>query len=302
MTIHHLIIFRTVCEEMGFTKAANKLYMTQPAVSHVIADLEKEAGTPLFERKGGRIALNGQGELLLQKAVRLLELYEDMEEGLKDLESSAVLRVGSSITIANFWLPSIVKVFQIECKETPLEIEVDSAVNTAARLFRGELDLAFIEGASYINGFENIPFSSYEVIPLCSPDYLKDIGKKQEDFINIEEFASMKLLLREKGSAIRDVLEGAFLHRELALIPYWTSVNSQALVRAAESGLGIAVLPDILVEQEIKEGTLVKVSVKDLYLKNVNHIIYHKSKYMTSSMKAMIEIVKSNGTMEPDRV
>lgn len=291
MTIHHLLIFRTVCEEMGFTKAAKKLYMTQPAISHVIADLEKEAGTPLFERKGKRISLNGRGRLLLAKAVRLLELYDDMEEGLKCLESSSVLRIGSSITIAGFWLPPIVKRFQSECGETPLEIEVDSAVNTAAKLSRGEIDIAFIEGASYINGFEDIPFSSYEVIPLCAPNYMEAIGRSREDLIEIEEFASMKLLLREKGSAIRDVLEGAFLQRELTVLPYWSSVNSQALIQAAKAELGVAVLPDILVEHEIKEGTLVKMSVKDLYLKNVNHIVCHKSSYRTSSMKRLIEIV-----------
>lgn len=291
MTMHHLLIFRTVCEEMGFTKAAKKLYMTQPAVSHVIADLEKEAGTPLFERKGKRISLNGRGRLLLEKAVRLLELYDDMEEGLKCLESGSVLRIGSSITIAGFWLPPIVKRFQSECGETPLEIEVDSAVNTAAKLSRGEIDIAFIEGASYINGFEDIPFSSYEVIPLCAPHYLEAIGKTREDLIEIEEFASMKLLLREKGSAIRDVLEGAFLQRELTVLPYWSSVNSQALIQAAKAELGVAVLPDILVEHEIKEGTLMKMPVKDLYLKNVNHIVCHKSSYKTSSMKRLIEMV-----------
>lgn len=291
MTMHHLLIFRTVCEEMGFTKAAKKLYMTQPAVSHVIADLEKEAGTPLFERKGKRISLNGRGRLLLEKAVRLLELYDDMEEGLKCLESGSVLRIGSSITIAGFWLPPIVKRFQSECGETPLEIEVDSAVNTAAKLSRGEIDIAFIEGASYINGFEDIPFSSYEVIPLCAPHYLETIGKTREDLIEVEEFASMKLLLREKGSAIRDVLEGAFLQRELTVLPYWSSVNSQALIQAAKAELGVAVLPDILVEHEIKEGILMKMPVKDLYLKNVNHIVCHKSSYKTSSMKRLIEMV-----------
>lgn len=294
MTIRHLFIFKTVCEEMNFTRAAERLFMTQPAVSHVIAELEKEAGTPLFDRRTKKIALNGRGRLLLEKTVRLLELYEDMEGDLKGLERKAVLRIGSSITIANFWLPYFVKRFEEQNEGIPLQIEVDSAANVAGKLERGELDLALIEGASYISQFEDVPFSSYEVTPICSPAYRARVGGGAlANAIKIEEFAAMPLLLREKGSAIRDVLDGVFIQHGLLAKPYWVSVNSQALIQAAIAGLGVTVLPLNLAKGEIEAGRLVELPVEGLKLRNANHIVYHKAGYITSPMQKFIDLIKA---------
>lgn len=294
MNIRHLFIFRTVCEEMNFTRAAEKLYMTQPAVSHVIADLEAEAGTPLFDRSRKKIVLNERGRLLLGRAVRILELYESMEAEMKTLETKAALRVGSSITIAGYWLPHAVREFEDACGHTPLRVSVDSAANTAARLVRGEIDIALLEGAFQGDEFEDIPFSSYEVVPLCAPGYPAGLGIREGRAIGIEEFASMKLLLREKGSAIRDVLDGVFLQRSLSPEPYWSSVNSQALLRAAEAGLGVTVLPRILARRALEEGTLTVLPVEGLELQNANHIVYYKTKYLTEPMKRFIGFVRES--------
>lgn len=288
MTIRHLSVFKTVCEEQSFTKAAKKLYMTQPAISHVISDLEKEAGSPLFDRIGKRIYLNQRGKLLLEKSIRLLELYEDVEQSMGALEQSAVLRIGSGITIANFWLPHIVKEYEKEYKAAPIEIQVDSALKTAERLARGEIDIALIEGGAYISQFEAWPFSSYQVSPMCAPGYLP------ERVLTIEEFASQRLLLREKGSAIRDVLDGAFLQQGLAVKPFWTSVNSQALLQAAKKGIGITVLPPILARRELEEKSIVEAEIKGVQLKNENHIAVLKGVYLTEAMKRFIEIVKKS--------
>lgn len=291
MTIRHLSIYKIVCEEMSITKAAKRLYMTQPAVSHVITQLEREAGTPLFERRSQKIYINQRGMALLQKAVRLLEVYEEFNQELAGLEKHSVLRIGSSITIAAFWLPSAVAEFERNNAETPLEVNVDSAFHTVSHLERGEIDIALVEGAFYLERFEKIPFSSYGIVPLCSPAYLKTNRKHEGEIITMEELSSLRLLLREKGSAVRDVLEGAFLQKELEVRPYWTSVNSLALLKAAKAGLGIAVLPDILAEQELLEGSLVCPVIDGMELTNHNYIAYHKSNYLTSAMNSFIEIV-----------
>lgn len=82
MNIRQMQIFRALCEELNFTKTAARLNMTQPAVSHVVAELERETGTPLFDRIGRRIYLTAAGKLLLEKITRLLELYDDISAGL----------------------------------------------------------------------------------------------------------------------------------------------------------------------------------------------------------------------------
>ena len=106
MTIRHLYIFKIVCEEGSFTRAARRLYMTQPAVSHAILELEAEIGSPLFDRLSRRIYLNASGNIMLSKVNRLLELYEELKSNALTAEQPLPLRIGSTITIGNFWLPS----------------------------------------------------------------------------------------------------------------------------------------------------------------------------------------------------
>lgn len=93
---------------------------------------------------------------------------------MENLEQRTALRVGSSITIANFWLPGIISRFSKHAPDVPVEVAVDSAWRTSQRLEANEIDMAFIEGASYQEKFDSISFSSYQVIPLCAPDYFKE--------------------------------------------------------------------------------------------------------------------------------
>ena len=125
MNIRQMQIFRALCEELNFTKTAARLNMTQPAVSHVVAELERETGTPLFDRIGRRIYLTAAGKLLLEKITRLLELYDDISAGFAGETGLQPLKVGSCLTIANFWLPEIAGKFARACPDTPLEIMPD---------------------------------------------------------------------------------------------------------------------------------------------------------------------------------
>ena len=147
MNIRQMQIFRALCEELNFTKTAARLNMTQPAVSHVVAELERETGTPLFDRIGRRIYLTAAGKLLLEKITRLLELYDDISAGFAGETGLQPLKVGSCLTIANFWLPEIAGKFARACPDTPLEITVDIVSRVAAMLAANKIDIALYEGA-----------------------------------------------------------------------------------------------------------------------------------------------------------
>lgn len=287
MTIRRLHIFKTVCEEGSITKAAGKLYMTQPAVSHVIHELEEELGTVLFDRISKKVFLNQTGKLFLKKTVRILELYEDLERGVYDLEKQAVLRVGASITISNFWLPSAMKQFKERYPETPVSVQVCKASDVLSMLQNNEIDLALIEGAVLGGMLDSTVFSSFRLFAFCSPDH----PWADSEEVELEKLLEQPLLLREKGSATRDVLDSVLLLHDLKAEPFWTSVNSQVLMQAAEEGLGITVLPERLAEREVSKGYLKKVKIKDVELKNDNHIVVHKDKYRTEPMKEFINIL-----------
>lgn len=300
MTIRHLTVFKAVCEEESITRAAKRMFMTQPAVSHVIADLEERAQAPLFDRASRRLRLNQMGQRLYEKACRVLEAYEDLEKSMENLEQRTVLRIGSSITIANFWLPGIINRFSKHFPDIPVTAAVDSAWRISQRLEANEIDIALIEGASYQEKFDSISFSSYQVIPLCSPDYFEKrffhLGEKTKSgwVLSPRILLAERLLLREKGSAIRDVFDGAMLQQDLKLSASWVSVNSQALLHAAQAGMGITFLPDRLACEWLESRRLMTFSLEGISMKNENHLALLKGKYISEPMKQFIQLAQNS--------
>ncbi|MCR1950304.1 LysR substrate-binding domain-containing protein [Clostridium sp. DSM 100503] len=197
--------------------------------------------------------------------------------------------MGSCMTIANFILPTIIEKFQGVCKSTPTKIIVDNARSIENMLCKNEIDLGLIEGVVYNEELERIPFSSYELVVVCSNKH-KFV---KENSIMLNELVKEKLLLREKGSSIRDIFDSALLLHDIRVNPSWTSVNSQVLIEAAKKNLGITVLPKVLVENEIDLGNLIEVNVNELNLSNVNNIVFYKGKVQTNSFKELVNIIKN---------
>jgi DNA-binding transcriptional LysR family regulator len=292
MKIRQLRIFKTVCEEGSITKAAEKLYITQPAVSQTISDLERSLNIRLFDRNTGKIFLNETGKLLLAKSQKLLELYDELVENSRFLEENATLRIGSSITIANFILPQSLLEFEIICNQTPIKVNIDNAKNIENMVINNEIDLGLIEGVIYHEDLIKIPISSFKLAVLCA----KDHRLVNERFIEIETLVNERFLLREVGSAIRDVFDSALLLHDIKISPIWTSVNSQALIQAVKKGLGITVLPRILVEEEIKNKEIVELKINRFELINVNHVVFDKNKHRNSSFEKFIEVISDVAT------
>lgn len=288
MKIRHLRIFKVVCEEGSITKAADKLYITQPAVSNAIAELENHLGVNLFDRISRRIYLNEVGKLFLGKVVKLLDIYDDLEQNVAELEDNATIKIGSSITIGNFILPQAILAFEKQFKNTPTKVIIENAKKIEEMLCNNEIDLGLVEGVISNEELIKIPFSSYELTVICSPDH----ALAKNHVIEVDTLIQQKLLLREKGSAIRDVFDSALLLHNLKVNPEWTSINSQALIQGVKANLGITILPKKLVEKELSNGKVIEVKVKDLELMNLNQIIFHKEKFQTQSFKTLIQIIK----------
>ena len=287
MNIRQMQIFRALCEELNFTKTAARLNMTQPAVSHVVAELERETGTPLFDRIGRRVYLTAAGKLLLEKITRLLELYDDISAGFAGETGLQPLKVGSCLTIANFWLPEIAGKFARACPDTPLEITVDIVSRIAAMLAANKIDIALYEGAVPDARFRAREFSSYRIGWLAAPDH--PLAKQKQ--IPLSEALRHPLLLREKGSAVRSTFDSALLLHGLKAEARWTSVNSQALVRGALGSAGICVIPEIIAANELAAGRLVRLDIAAEPMVNKNFIVYHPDKYLSPQASKLIEIV-----------
>lgn len=283
LSLRHLMILKTVAETGNFTRAAGRLYITQSAVSHAVRELERDTGMVLFDRQARQVRLTAGGRRLLDEALPILAACESLEQRIGQLEERAPVQIVSSITIAAFWLPGILKQMKQNMPDTPFYVNVVSAAAAMETLRAGEADIALVEGALPEGPFHWRHLSEYRLQAVCAPD-----DPAAGTCLTIPEFCGADLLLREAGSAIRDTLDSVLFLAGHVARPAWVSVNSTALLEAARAGLGITVLPEVLVKEELARGGLAAVEVAGLALKNEMIAVWYKDKHITPALQALL--------------
>lgn len=283
MNLRLIRIFREVAREESITKAAEKLFISQPAVSTAISQLEDELGTELFDRLSRRIYLNDVGKSFLGKVETFLEMHEELKKSAKELGKKSTIRVGSSITIANFILPEAVASFMKQDKNNRVEVTVSNARTIEELLLNNKIDIGLIEGVISNPELTSKELSSFNIGIFCSSSH-----PRAGQTLSLEELKDEDFLLREEGSAIRSIFDSTMLLEGIKITPLWISINSQALIKAALSGLGLTVMPEELVKNELKEGSLSGVSMRGVKMKNKNLLVYHKDKNLNKAMEDFI--------------
>ena len=274
MNYKQCVIFREIAKTNNFTKAATNLFLTQSAVSHAIKDLEEEAGTQLFERLHRSVKLTPAGELLLREIQPIIEEFESVEARLPDLEKQPPLKIASCITYAQTEMPQLLRRFSVNHPEAHFNVQVFPASESIARLETGEVDLAFIEGKVQQASFQAKKIADYRLCVVAAPDFA-------EEQLSLPELLQRPLLLRERGSAVREAFESFVVLQGFKPFPIWESVDSQALVSAVKAGFGLSVLPYRLVKEELLLGKLTEVKITDWQLTNDITALVRKSRYQS---------------------
>ena len=282
MTIRHLEIFVQVYREKSITRAAEKLYMTQPAVSVAIRELEKQYDVALFERLGRRLYVTGAGEALYARAVQMLEEFHGLEQGL---ERKTALRVGSSVTLGNFLLPRVAAEWQMRHPESPLQVTVANGERLQQMLRDNLLDVAVIEGA--VNGaeLETRPFRQDRLVLVLPQEHPLAVL----EHITLAQVLEYPLLVREEGSAGRRCLEQVLARRGLQAERRWESIDTQALVQAVRDGLGVALLPQELAEKA--SGVVVR-TLEDEDFCRENVLAWHRHKRLSEALLELMELLE----------
>ena len=286
MTIRHLKIFVTVSDLGSVTKAAEKLYVSQPSISVAIKNLEEYYNVKLFERLPRKLMLTEAGKSLLEQARHIISLYDDMEKGALDWDELGLLKIGSSITIGNFLIPGYVKEMKKRHKDMKISVFINSSNIIQKMILSNEIDIALIEGIPDDKSIKAVPFMDDELVVICGTDH--ELTKKKS--VTVYDLVDNDFILREKGSGTREFFNSALLVKEQAVEPIWESISTQAIVTAVNLGLGISVLPKRLVENDINDGRVCRVFVEDLVLNRKFFIIHHKNKYMTKAINEFINV------------
>lgn len=288
MQIRHLEILEAIVQTGTFSEAAKKLYITQSAVSHAISELEHQTGMVLFDRLPRGVRLTPYGTLLLDEAQRLLTSFRAFEQRMSHVEDKIPIQIASSITIASFYLPNVLKNVKQRMPKQRIQVTVVPATQAMETLLNGDVDIALIEGVAPQGLFCSRVFGSYRLLAVCANDF-----PLQKQVVTPEEFCTLPLLLREKGSAIRDTFDSALYLARQKPFPLWESVNSNALIKAVEAGLGVSVLPEVLITEGLSQNRLRKIEITNIVMENKMLVVYHKDKHITHSLQVLLDAFTS---------
>ena len=169
MTLRHIRIFLAVCDhDCNVTRAAQALYMAQPAVSAAIRELEEEYGVRLFDRISRRFSITEAGRRFYQYARQMDALYGDMDREMRGWNTRGLLRVGCSITVGSRMMPEIVRAFGEDHPETEVQVVVEQSEQLEKRLLRNDLDFAVLEGIVHEPGLVGEEFLEDELLPVTA--------------------------------------------------------------------------------------------------------------------------------------
>ncbi len=290
MTLRHIKIFLAVCENgNSVTRAAEVLFMTQPAVSLALKELENYYGVLLFERMSRQLFITEAGNQMRDYATHILSLFDTMEKGLRDWDSIGILRVGASITIGSQFMPSYISAYGVLYPGMDVRVCISSSDLLEDQLQSNKLDFAFIEGAVHTPNLICEEYMEDSLTAICSVNGPFSPGQK----VSIEQFKKQRFLLREKGSGTREEFDSATQAEGFSVFPVWESTSTTALVNAVIHGLGIAVLPRRMILGPLKHGLIHAFDVDGINLQRKFSIVYHKNKFLTQSARGFIDLCKT---------
>lgn len=212
-----LKVFRSVATLLSFTKAANELFISQPAISKHIQELEKEYGVQLFDRIGNRIQLTRAGQLMLDHACKIIDAYQNLDFDMKKLteKSGGELRIGASTTISQYVLPELIAEFRKLYPDIRITLLSGNSHEIEDALAAGRIDLGMVEGIKRQPTFKYTPFMKDELVAFvhCSNPLA------QQDEISLNLLRQTPIVLRELGSGTLDVIQKALQENGIA----WTT-------------------------------------------------------------------------------
>ncbi|WP_288108092.1 LysR substrate-binding domain-containing protein [Limnobacter sp.] len=255
MNLHLLKIFVQAAQTQSFTKAADALEITQPAVSKGVRELESQLDTVLFDRRAKQVKLTEAGELLFQYGQSLLAIEKEAEEALysfNDLKRGS-LTIGASTTVASYWLPPLISAFRSKYPGIDIRLSGANTEQISRQLLACEIDVAVVEGEVKDPRLESRPWREEEMVAIGAP-YV--VAQSWED-----EIQSWTWVLREIGSGSRAVSERLLSNMGIRT-PQFIEVNSnEAIVQMVANGVGLGIVPRICARDQIALGRVQRISL-----------------------------------------
>jgi len=289
VTIRLIKIFIEVYKVQNITKASQNLHMTQPAVTRAIKEIESYYGVCLFERINNKISVTETGKIFYSYAFHIMDTFNEMEKSIRNWDAFGILRIGASITLGNTYLVDLVSQFNEENPDIKVYCNICNSNDLQQGLITNSLDIALLEGNVNEHEFKTEEIATGGLI-LVVPQQHPLLNK---DKVYIKDIAEYNFISRESKSALRTYLDSIFNIKGITVQPIWESVSTQAIITAVSKNLGISILPQMLVKNDIEKGNVVGCKIEDENLERKFYVAWHKNKYLNQSVKSFIELCQN---------
>lgn len=284
--------FLEVCRHMNFTKAAEILNITQPAVSQHIRYLEDSYNAKLFVYEGKKMYLTNAGDILYRAAITMK--HDDLY--LKNIINDSNKRknrliFGATLTIGEFVMAKHIKSYLKLYPDTEVRMIEGNTSELLRKLSMGEIDFALVEGNYAKEEYDYLVYSQERYIPVCGKNY-----SFQREPEKLKDLLSERIIIRERGSGTREILERNLEYRNLEIQDFRYTVEIgglNAIKSLVEFGCGITFLYEAVVKKELEKGILREIKLEDFQVSHDFTFIWNKGSVFSENYREVCEILRN---------
>lgn len=293
MDFRQLESFVEIAKQNSFTKAAEELFLSQPTLTGHIQALESKLETVLFNRSAKKVTLTEAGEILYNHAINILNLREQAHFSLSQYQGKlqGELAIAASTVLQNYFLPKLLTAFNHEYPLVSFELKQFDSEKVIEAILLGSMDFGFVGSSISYSDLEMCPIGQDRLILIAAPD-----ASLTGNSLSLEEIKSKSLIIREEGSATRDLFQQALGKHGLSLadLKIVAKIESpDTIIKCVRAGLGIAILSEQVVQDEIRLGLLKGYSINELDLTRNFYFINHKRRVLNPVARAFKDFTKN---------
>ena len=289
MTIKHLRVFNEVAESGKMSIAAAKFYLSQPTVSQIIKELEEHYGFLLFERLSKKLFITEEGRKLLSYSKQVVQQFDELERKMLETSKIQAFRIGSTITVGSCLINDIIKEFERIDDTVETYSYVSNTQAIEEELLKANIDIALVEGIVKSHDLISIPVVDDYLVLVCN----KEHPLAESRHFTVEELNNKRFVMREKGSGTREQFEN-YINRHGITIKESVVANCPtAMINAVIEQNCLAVLSVRLVQEQIKNGSIVVLKNETCTWDRSFSIVYHKNKFLSHSIVNFIQVASS---------
>jgi DNA-binding transcriptional LysR family regulator len=289
MDINQLEVLITVAGERGFSRAAEKLYRTQPAISQAIRRLEEEVGEPLFDRSSKDGTLTASGQILLKYAQQIMNLRRDAKlavKELKDLQRGKVTLGANEYTV--MYLLPVISVYRVRHPHIKIEVKRDLASRIPSEVLKHDVEIGIVSYRPHDPALQAIPVATDELALIVAPQHPL-AGKKM---VSVRELGVESFIAHNVRSPYRERVVQTFEKHRTPLNISMELPTLEAIKRFVEQEMGVALMPRLAAQAEIERGQIIALKVREMRLERKLYLIYRKGAKLSHAARAFLHVAR----------